>query len=353
MNINGNSIFMGAYEERRHQSYQLNPRLLNVSEENQAEIESKLEAAIKSIDWNNDKSQNAKVSISKEDMAFLCSEEGFEKMKKDAADFYLTNANTQKKIAAGREETDAFWKNTGNQWLIFSEYLYNNDFYTDMTDEEVQEMEKTLAQITAGMDHLSRTQYTTGIEFSDYYGHGANYFMSSSEVLVELESSTSALRYFSDKFVSEDKKEQFDELINLYHTHNTEIIGEYVNPIESFNKMVHNIHSGKYPDSSVLKISDEKIVDEYKYTLLLGNISKTDTERAAFQKKITSVFDAIFQKADLSETFWTQLKDTYLAYTTNDSEDEAFRNYIWDNSSFTMNRIQNYWYHMINQDFIY
>lgn len=346
MNINGNSIFMGAYAERRQQEAQFNPKALNVSDDRQTEITGKLKEAMQGIDRVN--SQSAKVSISQEDMDFLCSEAGFEKMKKDAEELYLKNVQTQKTIAAGREESDVFWNNTGNQWMIFSEYLYNNDFYTDMTDEEVQEMEKTLAQITAGMDHLSRSQYTTGIEFSDYYGHGANYFMSSGEVLLELESSTSALRFFADKYVSEDKKEQFEELIDQYHSHNTEIIGEYVNPMESFSKMVHGIHSGKYPGSSVLNMSGEKKVDEYKYTVMSGGISKTEAEKAAFQKELASMFDAIGKGEPLLDAFWEQLKDKYVSYVSDDSEDESFRDYIWDNSTHTVNRIQNYWNDLVS-----
>ena len=346
MNINGNSIFMGAYAERRHQETLLHPKALNICDDRQTEITCKLKEAMQGIDRGN--SQSAKVSISQEDRDFLCSEAGFEKMKKDVEELYLKNAQTQKTIAAGREEKDVFWKNTGNQWMIFSEYLYNNDFYADMTDEEVQEMEKTLAQITAGMDHLSRSQYTTGIEFSDYYGQGANYFMSSGEVMLELESSTSALRYFADKYVSEDKKEQFSELIDQYHSHNTEIIGEYVNPMESFSKMVHGIHSGKYPGSSVLNMSGEKKVDEYKYTVMSGGISKTEAEKAAFQKELASMFDSTNQRGPLSDDFWEQLKDKYVSYVSDDSDDESFKDYIWDNSTHTVNRIQNYWNDLVS-----
>ena len=338
MNINGNSIFMGAYEERRQQEA---PKVLNVSKEKQAEITGKIEEAMKSIGWG--VSRGAGVSVSQEDIDFLCSEAGFEKMKKDAEDLYLKNVETQKKIAAGRDENDVFWKNTGNQWLIFSEYLYNNDFYADMTDEEVQEMEKILAQITAGMDHLSRSQYTTGMEFSDYYGHGANYFMGSAEVLLELEASTSALRYFADKYVAEDKMGQFNELIDLYHAHNTEIIGEYVNPMESFNKVINGIHSGKYPGSSVLSRGNANVVEEYKYTVMSGGITKTEEQKAAFKKELASMFEAVIQGEPLSDAFWNRLKETYLSYVSGDSVDEAFKNYLWNNSVYTFNRIQNYW----------
>ena len=51
----------------------------------------------------------------------------------------------QKKIAEGRDRDDVFWTDTGNQWKIFSQYLYENGMYDGMTDEEVDGMEETLA----------------------------------------------------------------------------------------------------------------------------------------------------------------------------------------------------------------
>ena len=65
MNINGNSIFMGAYAERRHQETLLNPKTLNVSDDRQTEITGKLKEAMQGIDRGN--SQSVKVSISEED----------------------------------------------------------------------------------------------------------------------------------------------------------------------------------------------------------------------------------------------------------------------------------------------
>lgn len=343
MNISGNSIFMGAYAERNRQNYQFNNGPLAISEEKQVDIKTQIEDAMKSIGWNQDRTQNAKVTISQEDRDFLCSEAGFEKMKQDAADLYIKNAATQKRIAAGREATDAFWNNTGNQWLILSEHLYNNDFYSDMTDEEVKEMETMLAKITSGMDHLSKTQYTTGIEFSDYY-EGNRSFLSSGEALMELEASTAALRAFADKYVAEDKRTRFEEMIELYHTHNSEIIEEYVNPYESFNKMVYDIHSGKYPDSSVLNEGTRhKVVDEYKYTIMQGEITKSPDEKERFQEGLVAVFEAIRQKQESSGDVWEQLKNLYLDYATGNSDDGGFRNYIWDKTGVSMQHIQNYW----------
>lgn len=342
MNINGNNIFLGAYAERNQQKMQFNLEPLKISEEKQAEINNQIKEAMKTIGWNQDRSQNVKVSISQEDRDFLCSKAGFEKMKQDAADLYIKNIATQKNIAAGREEEDAFWNNTGNQWLILSEHLYNNDFYTGMSNEEVKEMETMLARITSGMDFLSRTQFTTGIEFGDFY-EGTRTFMTSGEAVMELESSTSALRAFADKYVSEDKREQFEEMIDLYHSHNSEIMEGYVNPYESFNKMVHDIHAGKYPNSSVLNEGSNQVVDEYKYTLLLGGISKTLEEKVLFQNELSTMFEMIRQSQNVTADEWEGLKDKYLNYATDNSQDESFRNYMWNKAEASIKHIQNYW----------
>ena len=87
------------------------------------------------------------MSISKESMDFLCSEEGFQKMKQDGADLFIKNETQKKENAKDKNPDDPFWENTINQRLVFSEMLYNNGFYTGMTDEEVDQFEDTLAHI--------------------------------------------------------------------------------------------------------------------------------------------------------------------------------------------------------------
>lgn len=344
MIVNGTNIFMGAYEERRQQNDSVNRDMLTISEEKQLEIEHKIEEAMKEIGWNKKNSSGATLSISQEDRDFLCSEEGFQKMKQDAADLYLKNVQRQKTIAAGREKDDIFWTNTGNQWLLFSEYLYNNDFYADMTDEEVKEMENTLARITAGMDHVSRSQYLTGMEFSDYYGHGSKFFMTESECLMELESSTAALTYFADKYIAEDKRSSFNDLIEKYHSHNLQIIDEYQNPMESFNKMVYGIHANKYTGADVLeKIPKDSVADEYKYTIMLGGITHDAAQQEQFRNELRVLFAALGQEDMEPDSVWEQVKKQYIDYTTDKSDDLGFTDYVWKESASTVQRMQNYW----------
>lgn len=354
MIINGTNIFMGAYEERRQQNNPINRDMHTISEDKQAEIKAQIEETIKEIGWDKKNSSGAMVSISQEDKDFLCSEEGFLKMKQDAADLYMKNVERQKTIAVGREEDDIFWTNTGNQWLLFSEYLYNNDFYTDMSDEEVKEMENTLARITAGMDHLSRSQYLTGIEFSDYFGHGSKYFMTESECLMELESSTAALTYFADKYIVEDKRSSFENLIKQYYEHNLQIIDEYQNPMESFNKMVHGIHANKYPGVDILEqIPKDGVVDEYKYTIMLGGITKDAAQQEQFRKDLRVLFAALGQENVKTDKVWDQLKTQYIDYVTDKTDDSGFADYVWNESASTIQRMQQYWKHLLNDSIMH
>lgn len=160
---------MGVYNERRALQ---SADFRMVSEHKADSVSEKAAKAMQEI--KQQRSRTDRMLLPEDARAFLCSEEGYNKMKKDVEDLYAKNAMQQKELMKN-DKSDSFWGNTGNQWMVLSEKLYNSGFYTDMSDEEVEQAETTLAKITAGMDHLSRTLYQTGIEFSDYYGHGSNF----------------------------------------------------------------------------------------------------------------------------------------------------------------------------------
>ena len=333
MNINGNNIFMGAYEERNQNLFQFNQSRLSLSTEKSEAITAGIKEA---LDFLKPQMNGVKVSISKEDLDFLCSEEGFLKMKKDAEDLYIKNANQQKTIANGRDQEDVFWGNTGNQWLVFSEALYKNGFYDGMSDEEVKEFEDTLAYITSGMDCLSRSQYLTGIEYKSF-GEEFKFFMDSSEADMELESSTAALRYLADKMLPKEQREEFNKLIDKYYAHNTEVISEYNNPIESFNRVVAGMRSFQVADDPV---------DEYKYTVNFGKINKSEEAKRQYQNDMAELF-AMLEKSNGSAAIWEQIKEKFLDYSTDNSSDNGFRNYVFGQSQYLFDHMQKCWSNLL------
>ena len=338
MRVNGTEIFIGAYAEYQKNSTQQETATIAVSKEKTDAITAGIKEAFYSLNLQN---RGVKVSVSDEDMEFLCSEEGYQKMKQDAADLYVKNANQQKIIAKDKNPNDLFWNNTGNQWLVFSEKLYNSGFYAEMEAEEVKQFEDTLAYATFGMDCLSRSQYLTGIEFSSIQEE-YKYYMSSSEAVTELESSVAALRYLSDKLLPEENQEEFNQLIDMYYEHNKEVLSEYNNPMESFNKVIAGIHSRKSSYSHLLDEVAEKPVSEYKYTVMLGMIEKSEQEKEQYQQELQSLFEKL--RVHGNDTFvWEEIRECFQNYSTNDSNEQEFKSYVYDQAQYLFNHMKNCW----------
>lgn len=336
MQINGN-IFMGAYNER--QALQ-SADFKIASGQKAASISEKAAKAIQQIKQQG--SKTASVSLSEDARAFLCSEEGFHKMQKDVEDLYAKNAMQQKERMKN-DESDSFWSNTGNQWLVLSENLYKSGFYTKMSDEEVGQAETILAKITAGMDHLSRTLYQTGIEFSDYYGHGSKFFMDSNEVNLELESATAALKYFSEKYIDKERQGEFNELVEQFYKHNTTIINGYQSPVESFHKAVNAIHNGKYAGSQVNNQAMKNSNSGIDASIYLGGVTHSAAEKAEYTSKIAKLFEQLGTDAGAADFIWKQMEDAFTGYAAKDSDDQKIQNYVLEQSRHTFNRIKGYW----------
>ena len=277
----------------------------------------------------------ASVSVSKDSLDYLCSEDGFAKMKKDAEDLYAINRKGQQKLAEGRNPSDKFWQNTGDQWITFSSALEMNGFYDSIGSEQAKQFQEMLEMVTSGMDNLSKSMYNTGIDFGSYNA-GGKYFMSSAEAATALESSTAALQYISDKLIPDEYKDEFNGLIDMYKKHNEEILSEYKSPMESFNKVVAGIQ--KAGESFISK----KPVAEYKYTGMLGEVDKTEDDKNEYKSRVAEIFAKYAGKGDL-KTVMDMLKTQYENYATNDSDDKGFRQYVSKEADYLFDNIEKYW----------
>lgn len=339
MQINGN-VFIGAYNERRT----LQSADFKIASGHKADsISEKTTKAVQEIRQQRSRTNN--MSLSEDAKAFLCSEEGYNKMKKDVEDLYAKNVLRQKELMKN-DKGDPFWSNTGNQWLVLSEKLYKSGFYTDMSDEDVERAEAALAKITAGMDHLSRTLYQTGIEFSDYYGQGSNFFMDSNEVNLELESAVAALGYFGEKYIDKERQGGFHELIDQFYRHNTTIINGYQSPVESFNKAVNAMHNGQYANSQVNSPYNQSMKNSNSgidARIYLGGVTHSAAEKAAYTREIAQLFEQLRANADAASSIWKQIEDAFARYATKDSDDPQIQNYVLEQAKHTINRIKGYW----------
>ena len=342
MVINGNHIFLGANIERNQQHFVHNGDSHRMDGDTKITLKQKADAAMENAGYIAVDAGNAKLSISQESYDYFFSEDGQKKIRSSGDDLWTMHLEQQKKIAAGREQDDVFWTNTGNQWMIFSQYLYENGMYDGMTDEEVDEMEETLARITAGMDAVSRWQYHTGMCFSDY--SSGDRVMRNGEALMELEISTEALRFFGEKYVSSDKQEEFGKLVDLYHAHNEEITREYEHPFDGVERGIRDVQSGMYGDSALYteKIG-RKVADDHQFMVMRAKILKTQEEKDRFRADVSQMFMDFMKNDADGNSFWEQLKEMYAGYATADSKNQDFKDYTLSEAADTFERMQNYW----------
>ena len=114
----------------------------------------------------------------------------------------------EKEAAKAAEGGNAF-NGTGDfkqQYLVLSENLYNNGFYDKLSDEEVRDTEQMLKDITSGMESINGSGLNRN--FSTDMSHEA--------AKLDLISSVNALNYFADKYVPEEMRDSFKDIIKQY-----------------------------------------------------------------------------------------------------------------------------------------
>lgn len=338
LQVSGTNIFTGAYAARRQETR----NHMEISEESIMAKAQRFSQEVNSAyrELGLDK-RAATVFVSKEDMAFLCSEEGFLKMKQDAIDLYEANLKQQHEIAQGRDSEDVFWAQTGNQWLIFSELLYNEGCYENLSDEDVKSIEEMLDQLTSGMSNLSRSQYLTGMDFS-VIKEEYKVFPSESEILLELESSVAALTQFSQTKLSGKTKEKFCELIELYRVHNEEILKEYENPVEGISRAIARSYTNSCNNETALQKLAESKDGKCNYNLMMNLVENSEDERSQYRKTLQMLFEKMMQKPEES-LLQNEISGVFATYATGQIADGAFRAYVLESARYLFQHMSRSW----------
>lgn len=147
-------------------------------------------------------------------------------------------------------ESDSFRVNGNQQWIVFSKKLYDNGFFEGKSDEEIQEIDSLLQQLTNSLDSFNLRTY-----IEDYAetavlsrpinemipGHSiahagidreTTYYMTKEDWETELESSTKALQFFCNTFVPEEYRKEFRGLIEQFYAFNSQSLENYQSPYE-------------------------------------------------------------------------------------------------------------------------
>ncbi len=330
MDINTDSYFMGAYQQRviNQNTFQFNNKN-NMNGRITEEIEKRGIADNPAVS----------VSLSEESKRLLLSKEGADKLQKDVEELYQKNAAAQ--IENG--STDEFAVKGTDQWLIFSEYLYKNGFYDNMSDEEVKNTEQLLMQVTDGMDDVFSWEHNAGIDLYDEF-HGKQ--LDSGEANLELESSTAALKYFSENLVDETDRAGFNELIDKYYSHNSDLLNDgYMSIEEKFNvgrsRLPEGVKEKLEKKRSAENQRSEQAAKELAIRDILGGITHSAEDSKSNNSEIASLFAQMNQENQ--SNIMQQIKDKFLKFVTNGSDNEAVKEHINKHAEHVFSNINDYW----------
>lgn len=299
----------GIYFERMLRKSQSNYKSPPVTEEQ-----------LKASEEARKKIEGVDITMSPESIEFMASV----KERKEAAK--IERERIEKENSAWNKE-DPFEMTGGaiTQFFIISRALDEKGFYDDKSDEEVLEIEDLLISITHGISDLHGGRDGIASELSS---HAASF---------ELESSTAALRQFSEKYLPEELKESFSDLIDKYYKHNENVLEGYKSTEENRNEFSAELYdrTGKY--RVILPDQKEKMMH------IAGKIQYSEEDKDNAVREWKACFDKLRDGSYSVDEAMNRMRDTLLQYASGNSENKGFLQYMQDWNEFAIKNARSYW----------
>ncbi|WP_410771084.1 hypothetical protein [Fontibacillus sp. BL9] len=230
--------------------------------------------------------------------------------------------------AQNGDPNDIFSYKPKDQWLVFSQYLSETKYFDSYDAKEITEIESALQKITDGLDTLP----SQGINF---FG-GIKSQLDSYEAPLELAASSIALAAFSQKYLSGDIKNGFDELISQYTEHNAKKAVNHHSLEENFYGYRSKVH--------IMNVSKEQ-TEDYAITEKLSKKNYSETEISGLVSSYTEMFKNIGPDSDLQQILQQareHLVDSATKDFSNDPHYGKARDYVNQRADDTFQRIAEY-----------
>lgn len=311
ININSTGtkeMFTGAYAKRVEQRNHREPAEPRETEQNKGAF------------WD-DKEEGATVVISEESKEFL---EGVAERK----------AAQQAAMQAVEEEYSGnAFAGTGDfkqQYLVFSESLYNKGFYDSMSDDEVKKMEGLLKSITSGMDSINGSGLNVNRETE----------MSHEAAKLDLVSSVNALNYFAEKYVPEEMRESFKTLITQYEEYNSAKVSVHKNIYDMRDESMKRIAA---PNAVNVSETVKKTQAETKASMEIGKVSHTSEEETKVKQDYQALFDSLIAKRSSVNSVFDDIKDTLINFAAGGSKNANVLELLNARNTGSISHMFEYW----------
>lgn len=216
----------------------------------------------------------------------------------------------------------------GTQFSIISGELSEMGFYDELSDDETLRVDKLLAGITYGMNSVCGNLKEENPGFEQLSSHAARF---------ELESSTAALRQFSEKFVPSEMREKFDNLIDQYYEHNAKALEGYRSSKEISNELLAGIYDRTASEMVRPMREDEKIIQQ------AGKVKTEESDFTQAAESWRTYFKKLVSGEKSVDDSITMMQDTLNALASGNSKNPGLIQYVSQWNSFSIENARHYW----------
>lgn len=216
----------------------------------------------------------------------------------------------------------------GTQFGIISDELSKMGFYDNMSDDEVLQVERILAGITYGMNSVCGNVKEEVPDSKQLSSYAARF---------ELESSTAALRQFSEKFLPEDMRENFSNLIDQYYEHNAKLLEGYRSSREISNERLATIYDWTAFMRAVPMDEEEKTIQK------AGKVKLKESDITNATKSWREHFKMLVSGEKSVDDSISMMQDTLNALASGNSKDKNLLKYVSQWNSFSIENARQYW----------
>ncbi len=256
------------------------------------------------------------------------------------------------------EADELFWGSSGSQWLVFSQKLYDNGFFDDMSAKEAGKIDEVLRSITYVMDGYSCHQYGYSVSLHTKWegyldpgtrGNGVNYCATSSDALkFALESATAALQCFSEDYIQDEElKKDFNELIDTFHDHNAQKLEKHM----SFEEMMDRARSKHLVSiTAALAASRGQYGAGFTDSVALGSVTHTEEEEDGYRAQMSFMFSQLKSRTVDLESIWKKVEETYVDHAAKGSQEQSVRSLALSRSDGMLDRMHDMWAGLLGQE---
>lgn len=228
------------------------------------------------------------------------------------------------------------------RWNVFDEYLSYCGFYDNMKEEDIEKLRDTMCNI------LVDTMTSIDVKTKKYVVNSSSFFsgaggreLYSYEAALEVESSTAALRLFSDQYLQEEQKSGFDFLIDKYYEDLSKHLQGYKSAEEALYESI-NDQGFSVSDETLRQygLSEEQI-KTHRISVKLGGVKHTKEEEDAYRNALKQLFSSINRENQAS--VFKRLEELVINYASGNSNDQDVRNVVRMRTQGVRDNVQNYW----------